>query len=91
MSYSPGMKTITVRLPEPVAAEIEAESLARGVSMSDVVRERLDSGRPGGGNADPLSDIRHLIGSVDDDLPADLSARTKHYLRSTGYGRNRNR
>ena len=91
MSYSPTMKTITVRLPEPVAAEIEAESRERGVSMSDVVRERLESGRSPGGNADPLADIRHLIGSVDDDLPADLSARTKHYLRTTGYGRNRNR
>jgi len=90
-SYNAGMKTITVRLPESVAAEIEVESVERGVSMSDVVRERLESGRTRGGNADPLSDIRHLIGSVDDDLPADLSARTKHYLRTTGYGRNRNR
>lgn len=36
------------------------------------------------------SDIADLIGSVDG-LPADLSARTKHYLRSTGYGRKRSR
>jgi len=60
--------------------------------MSDVVRERLESGRPRGGNADPLSDIRDLIGSVDDpDLPTDLSARKKHYLRAWGYGRKRSR
>ena len=45
MSYKAGTKTITVRLPEPVAAEIEAESIVRGVSMSDVVGERLEFGR----------------------------------------------
>ena len=36
------MKTLTVRLPEPLAAAIEAESRERGVSKSDVVRERLE-------------------------------------------------
>jgi hypothetical protein len=32
-----------------------------------------------------LDAIADLIGSVDG-LPADLSARKKHYLRATGYG-----
>ena len=36
-----------------------------------------------------LADIADLIGSADSDLPADLSARTKHYLRLWGYGRDR--
>jgi hypothetical protein len=36
-----------------------------------------------------LADIADQIGSVDDDLPPDLSARTKHYLRLWGYGRDR--
>ncbi|MFZ1105613.1 MAG: hypothetical protein WAN86_22605 [Hyphomicrobiaceae bacterium] len=36
-----------------------------------------------------LADIGDLIGSVDDALPEDLSARKKHYLRVWGYGRNR--
>jgi Arc/MetJ-type ribon-helix-helix transcriptional regulator len=35
------MKTITVRLPEPLVADIEAESRGRKISKSDVVRERL--------------------------------------------------
>jgi Arc/MetJ-type ribon-helix-helix transcriptional regulator len=35
------MKTLTVRLPETVVAEIEAESRRRKLSKSDVVRERL--------------------------------------------------
>jgi hypothetical protein len=36
-----------------------------------------------------LADIADLIGSVDDDLPPDLSARTQHYLRLWGFGSNR--
>ena len=35
------MKTLTVRLPAPLVAEIDAESRRRQVSRSDVVRERL--------------------------------------------------
>ena len=39
------MRTISIRLPESLAAEIESESLARRISKSDLVRERLS--RPG--------------------------------------------
>jgi len=85
------MKTLTVRLPEPLAAEIEAESLRRGVSKSDVVRERLERGPQQAPGAGSLDDIADLIGSVGDDLPADLSERVDHYLRSTGFGRDRHR
>ncbi|HEX7407505.1 MAG TPA: CopG family transcriptional regulator [Candidatus Binatia bacterium] len=84
------MKTLTVRLPEPLVAEIEAESYARKISKSDVVRERLRQPptsarrrRPG-----PLDGIADLIGSVGG-LPVDLSARKKHYLKATGYGQKR--
>lgn len=80
------MKTLTVRLPEPLAAEIEAESRERQVSKSDVVRERLQRA-PSKALVDPLASIRDLIGSVDGG-PADLSARKKHYLREWGFGRN---
>ncbi len=83
------MKTLTVRLPEPLAAEIEAESRKRRMSKSDVVRERLQRAKAEATD-DPLADIRDLIGSVDG-LPSDLSARTKHYLRTTGFGRDRRR
>ena len=84
------MKTLTVRLPEPLAAEIEAEARARKISKSDVVRERLERS-PGTGEpaAAPYA-IADLIGSVDG-LPRDLSARKKDYLRLTGYGRKRPR
>jgi Arc/MetJ-type ribon-helix-helix transcriptional regulator len=84
------MKTLTVRLPEPVVAEIEAESHMRKISKSDVVRERLrrapTSAR--GRRPNPLDSIADLIGSVDG-LPVDLSARKKHYLKATGYGQKR--
>jgi hypothetical protein len=36
-----------------------------------------------------LADIVDLISAADDDLPADLSARKKHYLRLWCYGRTR--
>jgi hypothetical protein len=36
-----GMKTLTVRLPEALVAQIENESSERKLSISDVVRERL--------------------------------------------------
>lgn len=81
------MKTLTVRLPEPLVAEIEAESRGRKCSKSDVVRERLQRAvRPVRRRSQPLDAIADLIGSVDG-LPADLSARKKRYLKATGYGR----
>ena len=79
------MKTLTVRLPEALVADIEGESRVRGRSKSDVVRERLSrvsrTRRPG-----PPSAVADLIGSVEG-LPVDLSGRKKAYLKATGYGR----
>jgi hypothetical protein len=81
------MKTITVRLPEPIVAEIEAESRGRKCSKSDVIRERLEQGgRAGPSRSAPLGAIVDLIGSVTG-LPPDLSARKKRYLKATRYGR----
>ena len=85
------MKTLTVRLPEPLVADIESESHGRNISKSDVVRERLQLATgPERRQPAALDAIADLIGSVDG-LPADLSARKKHYLRSIGYGRKRPR
>lgn len=86
------MKTLTVRLPEQLVAEIEAEAHGRGVSKSDVVRERLQlAPNPKKTRRTAALDaIADLVGSVDR-LPPDLSARKKQYLRSTGYGRKRPR
>jgi hypothetical protein len=85
------MKTLTVRLPEVLVAQIEAESRRRKLSKSDVVRERLTAaGRSPEQQPAALDAIADVVGSVDG-LPRDLSARTKKYLKSTGYGRQRTR
>ncbi len=85
------MKTITVRLPERLVAEIEMESRVRQISKSDIVRERLQLGAGSARRRSaPLEAIADLIGSVDG-LAADLSARKKAYLKATGYGQKRHR
>ena len=85
------MKTLTVRLPDALVAQIEAESRRRRLSKSDVVRERLAEVETSQRKRPPLLDaIADVVGSVDG-LPRDLSARTKKYLKSTGYGRKRAR
>ena len=82
------MRTFTVRLPDALVAEIEAESRMRQRSKSAVVRERLTLVRHR--RSRPATQaVRDLIGSVDD-LPADLSGRKKAYL-EMGYGRKRAR
>ena len=85
------MKTLTVRLPEDLIAQIEAESRRRRLSKSDVVRERLTETKRSRGNRTTLLDaVADVIGSVGE-LPSDLSARKKKYLTSTGYGNKRSR
>ena len=82
------MKTLTVRLPEDLIAQIEAESQRRQLSKSDVVRERLTTRRSRGNRPTLLDAVADVIGSVDE-LPSDLSARKKKYLKSSGYGSKR--
>jgi hypothetical protein len=81
------MRVFTVRLPAKLAAEFESGSRERKLSKSHFVRERLSTSvkAPDAG-AHP--DISDLVGSVHG-LPADLSARKKAYLRTTGYGQKR--
>ena len=85
------MKTITIRLPEPLVADIEAESRGRRISKSYVIRERLQlTPRQRRRGMASLEAIADLIGSVDG-LPSDLSTRKRAYLRATGYGEKRPR
>jgi hypothetical protein len=84
------MKTLTVRLPESLVAQIEAESRRRKLSKSDVVRERLSRTGELPGRPAAFEAIADLVGSVDG-LPSDLGARKKDYLKATGYGLKRHR
>ena len=79
-----------MRLPEPLVADIEAESRGRNISKSDVVRERLERAPRRRSRSASLEAIADLIGSVEG-LPTDLAARKKEYLHATGYGQKRPR
>lgn len=85
----PKQQSLNVRLTEELAARLDAEAQARGLSRSDLVRERLEShgtyAAPAGYAA-----IADLVGSIDS-LPPDVSAKRKDYLKRSGYGRKRPR
>jgi hypothetical protein len=86
--YTPNMRSLTVRLPDQLVAEIESESRECNCAKSDIVRERLQRG------AAPSMDSRpnlivDLIGW--DGLTADLSGSKKRYLKTTGFGKKRSR
>jgi hypothetical protein len=79
------MKSLTLRLPDAMVADIESEARTNGISKSEVVRRRLERASSCPTVFDLAAD---LIGSVDDDrIPRDLSSRKKHYLQSQGYGK----
>ena len=81
------MKTLTVRLPDALVAEIDSESNARARTKSDIIRERLESRDVSArARSGASSDVVDLIGSVKG-LPADLSSKKKRYLKASGYGR----
>ena len=83
------MKSVTLRLPDKLIDEIEAEARQRKMSKTDIMRERL-AAQAGRSQIPPsLEAIADLIGSVDG-LPSDLSRNKKAYLKA-GYGRNRSR
>lgn len=85
------MKNLSVRLSESLAADLEKESRRRGVSKSDFVRDCIERTLAAQKRPSSFEQIAHLVGSVEDDLPSDVSAQVDHYLRKTGFGRDRRR
>lgn len=81
--YAAPVKTLTVRLPELLFAEIESAAQARNVAKSEIVRERLEHG---GKKKRSLWRRMEDLVIKSDVLPRDLSSKEK-YL--PGYGRNR--
>lgn len=76
------MKSLTIRLPDALAAEIEQESRKRDVSKSDIVLERLHQPQRVAGRSGNMGElIGDLIGSVTG-LPSDLSSNKKKHLQS---------
>jgi hypothetical protein len=76
------VKTLTIRLPEALVADIEHESHTRRISKSDVVRERLSQPQRAAIAGRSMRDVAGgLIGSIrNDGLPSDLSSKKKKYL-----------
>jgi len=74
---------LTVKLPDPLFAEIESAARLRKVPRSEIVRERLERGKSG--TASLWSRMEDLV--IDSSsLPRDLSSNPEH-LRN--YGKNR--
>ena len=85
------MQTLVLRIPDDLAAEIEAEARRLNSTKSEVARARLTAARgtagaPGAG----FELISDLVGA-ESGGPADMSARKKHYLKTKGYGREKPR
>lgn len=90
------MKTLVVKIPEALAAEIEAEARSTGASKSDVVRRRLERTRGNTSGPRPLTvwDLSHdLIEKLErentDTRVSDVARHKKEYLRKWGYGQNK--
>jgi hypothetical protein len=78
--------TLTVRIPQRVAADIARESRERKVSKSDLVRERLGERKEQSKTRGMLALVQDLI-TESDEMPADVSTRVDYYLKKTGYGK----
>lgn len=87
--YVATMKSVTVRLPDSLVDNIEAEARSRKMSKTDIIRERLEKARSSAPPEQWRDLLARVAGSVEG--PADLSSNVKKYLKLTGYGRNRSR
>ncbi len=63
------MKSLTIRLPDALAKKIHQESIARGLSKSDVVRERL--------MAIPATPQEHPLADILEEIDENSATRTK--------------
>ena len=85
------MQTLILRIPDDLSKELEAEARKNHLTKSEVARRRLiAAGSQTCDNASGFDLIADLIGSVEGG-PADVSARKKDYLKTTGYGKSRHR
>lgn len=77
------MKTLSVKLPDPLAQWIERRSKKLNRTQSEVVRAALERERDGGGQ---VKSCRDLLTELDGffDGPKDLSTNPKHF---EGFGK----
>jgi len=79
------MRTMTLKIPDALFAEITSEAKARNVSKSQIARERLANRRVRTSKASLWSRMEDLV-MKSDTLPADLSSNKAHLKR---YGKDR--
>ena len=85
------MQTLVIRIPEELAADLEAEARRLNSTKSQVARARLTAARARSSKSRAGFDlIRDLVGA-EKGGSADMSARKKQYLKVTGYGREKRR
>ena len=77
------MKTLTVKIPDAVLAEINAVAKARNLPRSEIVRERLARKQAANRTKGSLWDRMEDLVIQSDALPADLSS-NKVYLKKYG-------
>ena len=80
MYYAIGMQTISLKLPDEMLAQLEAEAKARGVTKSSLVRESLEKVLHKESSAGAVScyDLAHDIAGAVKGLPEDLADNPKH-------------
>ncbi len=79
------MKTLTIKVPDALFAEIAGAAKARNVTKSEIVRERLHRKPIASKRSSLWSHMEDLVIEADS-LPANLSSNRKHLK---GYGKNR--
>lgn len=81
------MKTLTIKVPDSLFAEISSDAKARNLAKSEIVRERLTRKSTAGKTAKGSlwSRMEDLV-IRSDSLPADLSSNKAHLK---NYGKNR--
>jgi predicted DNA-binding protein len=90
VSYTAGMKSLTIRLPDELFARIEDEARMRKISKSDIVRERLSQDAPSKPSEQWKDLLSRVVGAVDG-LPHGDSRNVKAALKASGYGRKHSR
>jgi hypothetical protein len=84
------MKSFTLRLPDELVDQLEAEAKRRKMSKADIVRERLNRSVDAPTKADWSGVLDKVVGAVNG-IPYGNSRNIKAALRASGYGRKRPR
>jgi predicted DNA-binding protein len=77
---------VSIRLPDPMLAELDRRAKHRRRARADVIRDALSAylELPEGAlQRRPIDRIRHLLGAIDG-LPTNLASRADDYLEDLG-------